>query len=419
MGIKILYRNGFILPVLIYLQYLVFRYIFNRSFSKYRITGKSKLRCIDKGISFFGYYNNSPCNSRGDVLFLKVKKERVRGSLTEAASIMVKRSDREIKEIAVTRSWNWQQGCMLQWFPGSNDLLLFNDYDIKSDQFISKIVNIEGELIGMFQCPVNCVSKTGKFALSLNYTRLARLRPDYGYFNRKNSALPPDNDDGIWYLDLSTGQKNIIISLADLTKLALSPTMHGAIHKVNHIDINPSGTRFMFLHRWIGPQGRLMRLITANPDGTDLQILNGDEMTSHCCWLNDTQILSFCNHKGKVGYFIFDDLGNEKVHFLENMPLRDGHPSISPDGKWIITDTYPDRARFSNLFLYNLKDGTLQLKASFRQPCRYKKEMRIDLHPKWSFDSQSVFFESGHEGTRRLYEIIIDSNQTKDLQQYR
>jgi hypothetical protein len=295
---------------------------------------------------------------------------------------------------------------MLQWLPGNDDMFLFNDYDDQNDQYISKIVNVEGDLIRTYNCPVYNVSKCGKFALTLNYTRLARLRPDYGYFNKRNSTLPPDNVDGIWHLDLTTGQKSLIISLDHLRNLSRSFKMHGAVHKVNHIDINPSGTRFMFLHRWQGPQGRLMRLITANPDGTDLKILNGDEMTSHCCWLNDYQILSFCNYEGKVGYFIFNDLKNE-VHFLKNMPLNDGHPSVSPDGRKIVTDTYPDKARFSSLYLYNLKDDELHLHGTFHQPFRYKKEKRIDLHPKWGIDSQSVYFESGHEGTRKLYEINI------------
>ena len=50
-----------------------------------------------------------------------------------------------------------------------------------------------------------------------------------------------------------------------------------------------------------------MRLITSNTDGTDIYILNGDSMISHCCWINENQILSFCEYKNETGYFLFDD----------------------------------------------------------------------------------------------------------------
>src|SRR5215469_11075009 len=35
----------------------------------------------------------------------------------------------EFVPISRTRSWNWQQGCMLQWI-GATDHLIFNDFDV-------------------------------------------------------------------------------------------------------------------------------------------------------------------------------------------------------------------------------------------------------------------------------------------------
>ena len=87
------------------------------------------------------------------------------------------------------------------------------------------------------------------------------------------------------------------------------------------------------------------------------------------------------------------------------MPRADGHPSISPDGRWLVTDTYPDKSRMSKIHLYDMnKDKIIRL-GKFHQPFKYKKEMRIDLHPKWSWDGKKIFFESGHNGRRQLYSI--------------
>jgi hypothetical protein len=405
MNFKNFIKNSPAYPALIYLRYWLTRYLIERKFCNVKITNMLQLNRVSNGIHFFGYYNITPENSIGDVLFLKVKEERIRGCLTESADIMLKESDGSIYKLTETKAWNWQQGCMLQWYPGKNDQIIFNDYDAKNDKYIAKIIDTKGYLLETYNKPVNNVSKCGNYALSLNYSRLAVMRPDYGYFNRGNVALPEDNEDGIWHIDFNSGETNLIISLEQLKNLSWSDTMEGAMHKVNHIDINSSGTHFMFLHRWKGPKGRFMRLITANADGNELKILNGDVMTSHCCWLNNKDILSFCNYKGKVGYFKFDNQTEKVVYFSDQMPVVDGHPSISPNCKWIVCDTYPNKARFSSLFLYNIENNTLKKIGEFHQPLKYKKEIRVDLHPKWSVNNEAIYFESAHHECRKLNRI--------------
>jgi len=408
MSIKTKIKNGPLFPLLIYLQYFIKRYFIRWEFRSFKLTKEIKLEAVDKGITFFGYYNISPSNSNGDILYLKVNQENVRGSLVEAASIMLKNANGTISKITETKAWNWQQGCMLQWHPSNNNQIIFNDYDAENDCYISKIIDTTGKVLKVYDKPVNNVSKTGTYALSLNYDRLAVMRPDYGYFNRNNPSLPDNKNDGIWHIDFNTDQIKLIITLDQLINLSWSPTMEGAMHKVNHIDINPLGTRFMFQHRWKGPKGRFMRLIIANPDGSNLKILNGDIMTSHSCWLNNSEILSFCNYNGKVGYFKFNIQTSEVQFFSDKMPMLDGHPSISPDGKWIVTDTYPDKARFSSLYLYNMGNDSIKKIGEFYQPLRYKKEMRIDLHPKWGAGGNEIIIESGHCGKRQLFAIKLN-----------
>lgn len=405
MNVRELIKRSPPYQVFVHLRYIFIRYVKNANFNSVQLYYDTKLEYVDKSICFFGYYNISPTNSNNDTLFLKVQEENVRGSQLEPASIMLRKNSGEIIDLPQTRAWNWQQGCMLQWVPGRDDRILFNDYEPETDRYVSKVINTSGQLLKIYPMPVNNVSKCGKFALSLNYDRLLKMRPDYAYFNRKNNTLPEDDQDGIWHLDLDSGHAKLIITLEDLKSLSYSSTMDRASHKVNHIDINPGGSRFMFLHRWVGPQGRFMRLVTANSDGSDLFILNGDIMTSHSCWLSDSEILSFCEYKGQRGYFKFVDKSASVISLRDKFPQVDGHPSLSPRGRWIITDTYPDKSRMSYLYLYDSREDRCARIGRFYQPLKYSGEMRIDAHPKWGADGKSIFFESGHSGKRRLYKI--------------
>lgn len=365
-------------------------------------------REVDReGISFFGYYNLSPANERGDVLYLKVTKEEKRLCISEPARILLKHSDAGTQEITQTRSWNWQQGCILQWLPQYENSFIFNDYAVHNNKYISKLIDYNLGLLKEYPIAVNTVSKSGKFALGLNYSRLAKFRPDYGYFNDKDEFLPPDALDGIWYLDLENNESKLIITLEELKKLRFSSTMTGAVHKVNHIDINPSGNRFIFLHRWKGPQGRFTRLVSSDINGKNLFILNGDRMTSHCCWLNEDEILAYCEYMGETGYFRFKEKTQNASLYSQLLPVMDGHPSVSPDRKYLVTDTYPDKSRMSYLYLYSIESDRLIRLGRFYQPLKYTGEIRVDLHPKWAKDGKSIFFESGHSGVRKLYQMDL------------
>lgn len=401
-------KNTFLGPILRYLRYFFSRYFFKWRFPNYKLSENVKISAVDsKGVSFFGYYNLSPENKNGDIIYLKVKDEKVRGSLYEPASIMLKRENGTIIKVAETKAWNWQQGCMLQWMPDNTDRIIFNDYNNSSNSYYSKIMNTGGEIIHQYNKPIYALSKNGKYALTLNFDRLATMRPDYGYFNKKNVVLPSDEQDGIWFIDLETNDIQLIITLEQLKELSWVPTMTNAKHKVNHIDINPSGSRFMFLHRWVGSQGRFMRLITANPDGSDMCILNGDTMTSHSCWLNNEEILAFCNFAGHVGYYKFSMISKSVKLYSYHLPQIDGHPSISLNKKMIVTDTYPDLSRFSSLLLHHTKNNKFEKIGDFYQPLRFTKEIRCDLHPKWGEINNNIYIESAHKNVRRLYKIEL------------
>lgn len=360
--------------------------------------------------SFFGYYNISPFNKNGDILVCECNSDKKRASLEYPLKIRLI-SERQDKNeiIAITNSWNWQQGCMLQWYSNSDDKIIYNNFDEIHDDYFAEILNIKSKNIERICKPVYSIAKDGSFALTLNFDRLAIMRPDYGYFNKRNKNLPNDSYDGIWLINIRKNKDRLILSLETLKKFKSHRTMIDSKHKVNHIDISPDGKRFMFLHRWIGPEGRFMRLLTANcNDGSNLFYITGNEMVSHNCWVNNNEIISFCRLKdGRDRYVHFIDKEKTMEIIGDDDFSRDGHPSVSPDGRWMLTDDYPDKAKFSRLYLYNIKNRKKYIIGEFYQPLKYLGEKRIDLHPKWSMDGKFVSIDSGHNGKRSLYIIDI------------
>lgn len=87
----------------------------------------------------------------------------------------------------------------------------------------------------------------------------------------------------------------------------------------------------------------------------------------------------------------------------------DGHCSFSPDGRWLLTDTYPDSHRMSKLMLYRLADGKLIEVGRFYSPPEFSGDASCDLHPRWSRDGTKICIDSAHEGHRQMYIVDVRS----------
>lgn len=299
---------------------------------------------------------------------------------------------------------------MLRWLNKKGYLVIYNT--IENGNLVAKVRDaISGEEIKVVPMPIQTVNYEGTEALTLNYKRLDKIRPEYGYkVDVKNfSADMPGKEDGIWRVNLVNGKSGLIVNLADLMTLNHNKTMDKSQHKINHIMYSPSGKRFVFMHRWIGSHGKFSRLYTANTDGSDIYCLADDRIVSHYCWLDGEHLIAWMRKKA-VGdkYFLLKDKSNEFEvigdGFLE--VFSDGHPSIHPNREWIVTDTYPGKAGIRKLILFNLKTGEEIIIGSLFSTWMYNGAYRCDLHPRWSPDGSKISIDSTHEGFRNSY--ILD-----------
>lgn len=358
---------------------------------------------------FFGYYDKSPWDATERyILSLRVKDATKMVAPEDPAEIVLfdTLNNNSYEVIAETNTWNVQQGCMLQWLgPDFKEYIIYNDY--RDGKYCSIILNLrtkEERVIGM---PVYAVSRDGKFALSLDFSRLHRLRKGYGYSNIVDSTSDEKCPDKpcIWYVDLRTGDSKPILKYTDFRDFETRSEMITAEHKVNHIMIDPSGKRFMVLHRWFNGTRKYTRLVTANIDGTDMYNLCDDNMVSHCYWKNDSEILAFAHKKGNGnGYYLLKDKTKEYKKLWPEL-ITDGHPSYSPDGNMVVTDTYPDRKRLASIYL--LKNGKTECLARVFAPFKYDNDVRCDLHPRWNMSGDKICFDAAFEGKRGLYYIDV------------
>jgi len=306
---------------------------------------------------------------------------------------------------------------MAQWMgPDFRSRLIYNDF--RDGHYCSVIYNVkdlrEERVLPM---PIYDISRDGKVALSLDFSRLHRMRPGYGYSNLPdrfaNIKCPAETC--IWKIDVESGTATDLLKYTDFAAFEPDASMEGASHKVNHLMISPNGKRFMVLHRWFHKGHKHTRLVTVDMDGSGMYNLSDDVFVSHCYWKNDGEILSFLRKKETGNhYYLMKDKTQEYKMLWPNLNT-DGHCSYSPDGNFIITDTYPNRKRIASVYLCKEDGGEYgvsQRIARVFSPFRYDNDCRCDLHPRWNRDGSKVCIDSVHEGRRGIYEIKIPTKKT-------
>jgi hypothetical protein len=376
------------------------------------------VRAITKGPKFhwFGYYDKLQFDPTSR--YVLGMQSDFEGRQPEASDVirlgMIDLEDGDRwTTFAETRAWCWQQGCMLQWLPGSSTEVIFNDRE--QDQFVSHILNIKSGKKRTLPGPIYAVSPDAKWAVSTDFSRLADERPGYGYAGIPDpyKQVPAPSQTGIWRMNLGTGKSQLIVSVADAARI---PHKLGdwkdSKQRFNHLLFAPDGRRFSFLHRrneGPNPEAGRGRMFTANPDGTSLYVLDPYGLPSHYIWRDPKHILCFAPHPsfGRRFYLYEDRTEHTEVVGLNEM-AQDGHCTYLPGNEWILNDSYPDQQRLQHPYLYRVSTKQRYPLGHFLSPPKYTGPLRCDTHPRFSPDGRKVVIDSVHEGNgRQMYLIEI------------
>jgi hypothetical protein len=376
------------------------------------------IRALTKGPKFhwFGYYDKLEFDPTGRyVLGMEVDFEHRSpkpDDVIKVGMVDLHDKDRWI-ELGESRAWNWQQGCMLQWLPGSKTEVIWNDR--QSDRFVCHILDTQTRKKRTLPVPIYAISPDARWAITPDFRRLNDTRPGYGYAGvpdpNKDKLAPEDS--GIWKVDLSTGKQTLVLAVADAAKFPNAERdWKGVKHWFNHLLFSPDGARFIFLHRWRGAkegQGFATRMFTAAADGKDLHVLDPFGRTSHFIWRDPQHILAWALQPAHgERFYLFKDKTDKVEVVGKDVMTVNGHCTYLPGNKWILNDTYPDKDRLQHPYLYRVETDKRYPLGHLRSPAEYTGEWRCDTHPRFSPDGRKVVVDSPHGGNgRQLYLIDI------------
>jgi len=376
---------------------------------------RDRLRAVTSGPAhhFFGYYDKSPWNASGTRLLAHEAtfNDRPPGAADSVAiGIVDVESGHRFQSLADTRAWNWQQGSMLQWHPGDPDNLIVHN-DLRSGRFVAVVRDTAGHEVAVYDRPVYAMAPQGRHAYSVNFARLHRHRPGYGYAGAEDAYGddPHPSDDGLHRIDLGSGRSELIVPIDGLGRIGTKEPITD-FQWLNHVQVSPDGGRLAFFHirRTTGAAWRA-RLFTCAADGSEPACLIDADVVSHYDWLDARTLLIWSRDQGTPGHFWrVDALTGERAAIGRGILIEDGHVSFSPDRRWVLNDTYPDRHDMRTLMLYRWADGERIDLARLHSPkARWWGEIRCDLHPRWNRDGTKICIDSVHSGERQMYVMDV------------
>ncbi len=355
---------------------------------------------------FFGYYDLNQLDKNGERALVHIVAKGAKPSDEEAVLAWIDMKDLAIHEFASTKAWSWQQGARLRWHPTENNQVMYNDYD--GEKYVTIIFDLEQRnVVGTIPIPLYDIDCTGKIGLSLNFARLQRLRPGYGYSLIKDETenISAPEQDGIYLWSAQLKKKTKIIDLKELAKRSSAP--EGVEHYLNHICISPSGKKFLFFHLWSYGLGSKwsMALYVANIDGSDLVCLDDTEIISHYCWLDDDTLLTTVLSNDRVShlqYIVYSVKANKKRVVLSENLRKDGHPTYICGGDAFVSDTYPQKNCMQYVFICK-GDGEQynELLKVYANPFLIEEE-RCDLHPRVDERNKVIAVDTTFTGVRSV-----------------
>ena len=162
--------------------------------------------------------------------------------------------------VDTSRGWNVQQGTMLYWNPAEPESqFFFNDRDPRTGKVFCVLYDIrERRRVREYRfedTPVGNggVAFDGKHFAGINYARMARLRLVTGYpgaWDWTEGVSAPE-DDGVFLVDVETGEKRLLVSFRDLAEelRRARPDIDSLPLFINHTLWSRTGERLFFFAR--------------------------------------------------------------------------------------------------------------------------------------------------------------------------
>ena len=149
-------------------------------------------------------------------------------------------------------------------------------------------------------------------------------------------------------------------------------------------------------------------MFTIGRDGKDPYVLDPYGRTSHFIWRDAQHVLAWAWHPSlKDKFYLYKDRTDQVEAIGPEVMTVNGHCTYLPGNRWILNDTYPDKERNQNVYLYQPATNRRLWLGHFHSPKQYTGEWRCDTHPRYSPNGKLVCIDSAHAGGRQMYLIDI------------
>lgn len=357
---------------------------------------------------FCGYFDISPDSSfdSNSILVHVLDKSAAAGAdHINIACADIKTG--EIKILTASNAWCWQMGARLRWGK-EKGIIYFNDFI--SGHYCCRKFDINADKdIEMIPFALYDISADEQVGVSINFSRLQRLRPGYGYSNKPDSSegVVSPSDDGLFVIDMQKFTSSLLISYSQLDKLV--PANNKGECYINHVSISPRRKNIMFFYIWCTESlpGWKATLCVINFKSRKFYCLESEDQVSHYDWLDDDTLLITGMVNGTrerfYRYYYIDKGLKESIN--DEHLKQDGHPVFSRISDRFYSDTYPDKHYRQSFFQYENNIYT-KLADLYHNP-RMFEEKRCDLHPHYFQTKEAVAVDTTYSGNKRSI-IVFD-----------
>ncbi len=381
------------------------------------------------------FFDTTPISPSGRyvALFRLPREDRFPGPGDEGQIVLIDLAEGTEKSVATTRGWEPQMGANINWGPDDHTLL-FNDVDtsdwschlVKLDPLSGRHERLPGGIYHASPC--------GRYVAAANLPAMRRTQTGYGVI------IPDDlvprqrgarDDQGLFITDITTGDRRLVLPLSEAVKHIRD--LDGAnlddweIYGF-HCKWSPDGNRLIFTVRRFparvgggfdvphqGDDGMRFDVLTCKPDGSDVHNAVPAEYWRygghHINWFPDSGHLSMNLNYEQTGMRLWRvRYDGTDLHKLFDEPIGSGHPSVHPDGRHILTDTYVWEQPFVREQTVPLRwiDRAQRSEIEAIRICSRVEPtphgaLRVDPHPSWDRTWRYVTFNGVADNTRRVY----------------
>ena len=352
-------------------------------FPKVKVNHKYNFKVIGKDNDhyFVGYYDKDPVNISSKLILCHKVSNRYSNMVepTNATIGLLSIKDNSFKELTSTNAMNWQLGSRAQWL--NENIIIFNDIDGGIQCSIKYDISTNSRLV-KYKRPFWDISPNKKFGESLNFSRIRKMRPGYGYkgknidnFKEVLTIFSLENDSLIYSISLDE----------ILQKVKFDKNIDDEIY-LNHIVWSPSSKKLITIFNFEDKiqRKRMVYPVLINLETKEIDFIHKDGTFSHHTFINEDLILAYLKINNHYCFGLWSK-AKGWTEIKNSMPKHDGHPTYINLYDHVVVDSYPDRLGVMSLYLGSINPATkLEKIASIINFPQYKGPIRCDLHPRVS-----------------------------------